>query len=144
LRWFEGQEIDDSGEFADGGISLIGDANGRIAFTVVGQSAGFSAESESSEHNYGCGTGEVQLRFKDANGNPIALPDDRYTLTIQRYRDRRSGRQQIGRRERCCPNRSTIPNFPSGNGIPGGNFHGPLTVDSRPELGDFAAAQSLH
>jgi len=136
----EGQEIDDSGEFADGGISLIGDANGRIAFTVVANPLDSPPDPNLPNTTTGAATGEVQLRFKDANGNPIALPDDRYTLTIN---DTAivdpAGNKLDGESDAAEPLNN--PNFPSGNGIPGGNFTARFTVDSRPELGDFAAAR---
>ena len=80
------------------------------------------------------------MRFKDANGNPIALPDDRYTLTIN---DTAvvdpAGNKLDGESNAAEPLNN--PNFPSGNGVPGGNFIARFTVDSRPELGDFAAAR---
>jgi len=136
----EGQEIDDSGEFADGGLSLIGDANGRIAFTVVANPLDSPPDPSLPNTTPGAATGEVQLRFKDANGNPIALPDDRYTLTIN---DTAivdpAGNKLDGESDAAEPLNN--PNFPSGNGVPGGNFVARFTVDSRPELGDFAAAQ---
>ncbi len=136
----EGQEIDGSGEFADGGLSLIGDANGRIAFTVVANPLDAPPDPNLPNTTPGAATGEIQLRFKDANGNPIALPDDRYTLTIN---DTAvvdpAGNKLDGESDAAEPLNN--PNFPSGNGVPGGNFTARFTVDSRPELGDFAAAR---
>ncbi len=136
----EGQEVDSTGEFADGGLSLIGDANGRIAFTVVANPLDSPPDPNLPNTTPGAATGEIQLRFKDANGNPIALPDDRYTLTIN---DTAvvdpAGNKLDGESDAAEPLNN--PNFPSGNGVPGGNFIARFTVDSRPELGDFAAAR---
>src|SRR5262249_23607170 len=64
-----------SGPGKDGGFTLIGDANGRIAFNVFAHVVAPTPDGQPA-------TGYVELEFVDANGNPIALPDDRYTLHI--------------------------------------------------------------
>ena len=87
---------------------------------------------------------EVQLRFVDANGNPIALPDDRYTLTINDTAivdpagNLLDGESNVGRAAQHA--RPESPSAPSGNGIPGGDFVARFTVDSRPEIGDVRLA----
>ena len=44
-----------------------------------------------------------------------------------------AGNQLDGESNAAEPNGA--PMFPSGNGVPGGNFVGRFTVDSRPEIG---------
>ncbi len=109
-----------------GQYELVGDANGIIAISqiivtnnpiVAGQPA----------------TATVQLVFAQP------LPDDRYTLTIK---DTGlidpAGNDLDGESNADEPNGG--PTFPSGDGQPGGNFVGRFTVDSRPELGTYAAS----
>ena len=133
-----------NGTHSDGGISLIGDANGRVAFKVYANNDTPTGSIDTSlippNTTPGAATGEVQLRFVDANGNPIALPDDRYTLTI----DDTTIVDPAGNRldgESNVSEPLNTPNFPSGNGIEGGNFIARFTIDSRPELGAYAASR---
>ena len=51
---------------ADGGISLVGDQVGHVAFQVF---ANLDVPATPGQP----ATGEVQLRFIDANGNPVAV-----------------------------------------------------------------------
>ncbi|HEV2971778.1 MAG TPA: Ig-like domain repeat protein, partial [Pirellulales bacterium] len=121
-----------NGTFADGGITLTGDANGRIAFQVVANNDTPTAGNPA--------TAEVQLRFVDANGKPIPLPDDRYTLTI----DDTVIVDPVGNLldgESNAAEPLDAPTFPTGNGVPGGNFSARFTVDSRPEVGTYAASR---
>jgi Ca2+-binding RTX toxin-like protein len=60
------------------------------------------------------------------------LPDDRYTLRILDGVVDPAGNALDGESNAAEPNN---PTFPSGNGIPGGDFVARFTVDSRPELG---------
>ena len=66
------------------------------------------------------------------------LPDDRYTLTVN---DTAivdvAGNELDGESNAIQPNGS--PTFPSGDGQPGGNFVARFTVDSRAEIGTYAA-----
>ena len=117
---------------SDGGITLIGDANGRIAFQVF-TNLDPVVDGEPA-------TGEIQLRFVDANGNPIALPDDRYTLTIADT-DVVDPAGNLLDGESNAQEPLNNPSFPSGNGIPGGNFVARFTVDSRPEIGDYVSSR---
>jgi hypothetical protein len=118
---------------ADGGITLIGDANGRIAFKVF---ANLDTPTPAGQP----ATGEIQLRFVDANGNPIALPDDRYTLHISDTAIVDPAGNLLDGESNAAEPLNT-PNFPTGNGVPGGDFTARFTIDTRPELGDFAAGR---
>ena len=111
-----------------GNIVLQGEANGTIAIQsvvitdnpiVAGQPA----------------TATVQLIFA------APLPDDYYTLTI----DASSlvdpaGNELDGESNAAQPNGG--PSFPSGNGIPGGNFVAAFTVNSRPEIGTWSGGSA--
>ena len=82
----------------------------------------------------------MQLNFVDANGVPIALPDDRYTLHItDNVIVDPAGNMLDGESNAAEPLNN--PTFPTGNGMPGGDFTARFTIDTRPELGDFAAAK---
>ena len=134
-----------TGPGPDGGISLVGDANGRIAFRVVVNPLDTPIPdplppNTTVINGNPAATGEIQLQFIDANGNPIALPDDRYTLTIKdttvvdpagNLLDGESNAQEP----------LNNPTFPSGNGVPGGDFVARFTVDSRPEVGSYVGQQ---
>ena len=76
-------------------------------------------------------TGTLVLTF----ANP--LPDDRYTLTIKDNVVDPAGNKLDGESNAIEPNGA--PNFPSGDGQPGGNFVARFTVDSRPEIGTWSA-----
>ncbi len=120
------------GEFANGGISLVGEANGPINFYVTATNDTPTAGNPA--------TATVTLHFVDAKGNAIALPDDRYTLTIDdTVIVDPVGNLLDGESNAGGPNNS--PTFPTGNGVPGGNFTASFTVDSRPELGAYASAR---
>lgn len=126
-------ELVEGDNHADGGITLIGDANGRIAFKVFVDLVTPTTPGQPA-------TGTIQLRFVDANGVPIALPDDRYTLHIDdSIIVDPAGNKLDGESNASEP--VNQPQFPTGNGAPGGDFTARFTVDTRPELGDFAAAR---
>ncbi|MBI1916750.1 MAG: hypothetical protein HYS12_18750, partial [Planctomycetes bacterium] len=65
------------------------------------------------------------------------LPDDRYTLTIKDNLEDPAGNNLDGESNAFEP--LEIPTFPSGDGVPGGDFHARFTVDSRPEIGTWAS-----
>lgn len=77
------------------------------------------------------------------NGNPATatvelhffapLPDDRYTLTISQNLVDPAGNNLDGEANTAEPQED--PTFPSGDGVPGGNFVARFTIDSRPEIG---------
>ncbi len=126
-------ELVEGNNHADGGITVIGDANGRMAFLVY-------AHLDTPTPPGQPATGTITLVFTDANGVPTPIPDDRYTLFIDdaiivdpagNILDGESNAQEPVNQ----------PQFPTGNGLPGGDFTARFTVDSRPELGDFAAAR---
>jgi len=120
------------GAFANGGISVVGEANGPISFYVTATNDTPTAGTPA--------TATVTLHFVDAKGNPIALPDDRYTLTI----DDTVIVDPVGNLldgESNASGPTNAPTFPSGNGVPGGNFTASFTVDSRPELGAFGSSR---
>ncbi|MEE4314996.1 MAG: Ig-like domain-containing protein, partial [Desulfofustis sp.] len=73
----------------------------------------------------------VELRFFDP------LPDDRFTLTISDAMVDPAGNALDGESNAVEPNGA--PQFPSGDGQPGGNFVARFTVDSRAEIGVWAA-----
>ena len=61
------------------------------------------------------------------------LPDDRYTLTIRDSLVDPANNQLDGESNASEPQED--PTFPSGDGVPGGDFVARFTVDSRPEIG---------
>ena len=73
----------------------------------------------------------VQLNF------PNSLPDDRYTLTIDDSIVDPPGNLFDGEANAHQPD---PPLFPSGDGFSGGDFEARFTVDSRPEIGVWAAS----
>ncbi len=79
-------------------------------------------------------TGQLIITFV----NP--LPDDRFTLTIQDDIVDPVGNRLDGESNASEPHDTPAqPTFPSGDGVPGGDFVARFTVDSRPELGTWAA-----
>ncbi len=77
-------------------------------------------------------TASIVLSFNSA------LPDDRYTLVIDDALVDIAGNNLDGENNAVEPN--DFPLFPSGDGQPGGDFVARFTVDSRPEIGVYAAA----
>ncbi|MCA9241356.1 MAG: hypothetical protein KDA37_14195, partial [Planctomycetales bacterium] len=63
------------------------------------------------------------------------LPDDRYTLTIFDSLTDDPGNALDGESNAFEPQED--PTFPSGDGVPGGDFVARFTIDSRPEIGSF-------
>jgi hypothetical protein len=68
------------------------------------------------------------------------LPDDRFTLTVLDNIIDLAGNNLDGESNASEP--QEFPTFPTGDGIPGGNFVARFTVDSRPEVGVFAAGSA--
>ena len=91
-------------------------------------------------------TATITLGFDDPNTpNYVeALPDDRFTLTISDSLVDPAGNQLDGESNANEPHEETDavpdthPDFPSGDGVPGGDFVARFTVDSRPEIGIWA------
>lgn len=65
------------------------------------------------------------------------LPDDRFTLTVSDSIVDDVGNKLDGENDAIEP---LAPFFPTGDGQPGGNFIARFTVDTRPEIGTYAAA----
>ncbi|MEM9659189.1 MAG: DUF1501 domain-containing protein, partial [Planctomycetota bacterium] len=63
------------------------------------------------------------------------LPDDRYTLTISDSITDPANNALDGESNADEPQQ--FPDFPSGDGIPGGDFIARFTVDSRPEIASY-------
>lgn len=107
-----------------GHYRVVGDANGIIPIrsitvvndpVVVGQAA----------------TASIVLEFF------TPLPDDRFTLFVSDSITDPTGVQLDGESNAAEPQPS--PGFPSGDGVPGGDFVARFTVDSRPEIGVWSA-----
>jgi Ca2+-binding RTX toxin-like protein len=71
-------------------------------------------------------SGTIQVQFFSP------LPDDRFTLTVFDSLTDPAGNKLDG--ESNASQAQNPPQFPSGNGVPGGNFVARFTVDSRPEI----------
>ncbi|NLY02819.1 MAG: DUF4394 domain-containing protein, partial [Rhodopirellula sp.] len=101
---------------------LVGDNVGPIAIkdVVVTQFIG----SDNVAH------ANIELFFFEP------LPDDRYSLTVAGLVDP-VGNEQDGESDAVQP--LETPGFPTGDGVPGGDFLARFTVDSRPEIAVWAA-----
>jgi Ca2+-binding RTX toxin-like protein/subtilisin-like proprotein convertase family protein len=118
----EAIKADIAGAF--GNYLLVGDHVGTIAIETI----------------------DVML-LPTTNGNPATamvtlkfvapLPDDRYTLTVRDNLVDPSGNKLDGESNAVEP--LETPFFPSGDGVPGGNFVVRFTIDSRPEIGSFVS-----
>ena len=83
----------------------------------------------------------------DINGTPATatavltfsspLPDDRFTLTVDDSIVDPTGNKLDGESNAKEP--QATPNFPTGDGVPGGNFVARFTIDSRPEIGSVGS-----
>ncbi len=105
---------------------LVGDHNGPIGITNVivindPPVVGFPA------------TATIELQFADP------LPDDRFTLTMFDGVIDPPGNALDGETDAIQP--LDNPQFPTGDGISGGNFVARFTVDSRPEIGVTASTR---
>src|SRR5690606_14683741 len=79
----------------------------------------------------GLGRTTIRLHFFKA------LPDDRYTLTVSDRIADNAGNALDGESHAREPLETVL--FPSGDGVPGGNFVARFTIDSRPEVATYAA-----
>jgi hypothetical protein len=92
-------------------------------------------------------TGLVPLAEVRVSGDAVELifatplADDRYTLTVLDSLHDPFGNRLDGEGDALQPLEE--PHFPSGDGLPGGNFVARFTVDSRPEVGAYAATRLL-
>jgi Ca2+-binding RTX toxin-like protein len=103
-------------------IVLVGDHSGPIAIENV-----IYIDTNSGP---GIATGSIVLTFDDP------LPDDRFTLTLKDNIIDPAGNQLDGENNAAEP--VGTPDFPTGDGIPGGDFIARFTVDSRPEIATWS------
>ena len=115
----------------EGNYRIVGDANGNIPIARV------DVKVE--------GTDAGKLLTQAILVLAAPLPDDRYTLTVSDSITDRAGNFLDGESGAVSPFEGVpgripmAPVFPSGDGLPGGPFVARFTVDSRPELGVWAA-----
>lgn len=109
---------------APGNFLVVGDANGAVAIQSVTITTDPVVDGQPA-------TATIQLVFAKP------LPDDRFTLTIKDSIVDPAGNPLDGESNAAEPSGS--PAFPSGNGLPGGDFVARFTVDSRAELGAASA-----
>ncbi len=107
-----------------GHYRLVGDHNGVIDIQSVVFNAGTPVDGNPA-------TGTITLNF----ARP--LPDDRFTLTISDALTDPAGNRLDGESNAAEPQAN--PAFPSGDGQTGGVFVARFTVDTRAELGTWAA-----
>jgi hypothetical protein len=116
-------------------FSLVGDQVGVIPISQVIVTNDPPVDGQPA-------TATIQLVFADQRpGDQSALPDDRYTLTINDRVVDPAGNRLDGESNASMP--FSAPTFPSGNGVPGGNFVARFTVDSRPHIGITNDGQEL-
>lgn len=106
-----------------GNIVLVGDANGVIPIREI-ELIDYTVAGD-------IGRTTVRLHFY------APLPDDRYTLTVYDSIQDDAGNALDGEANTIEPQET--PYFPSGDGNPGGDFTARFTIDTRPELGVWAA-----
>jgi hypothetical protein len=105
-----------------GNYQLVGDHVGVIGITAVDV-------INAARVNGQAATATIVLTFNQF------LPDDRYTLTVKDNLVDPAGNKLDGESNANGP--LDDPTFPSGDGVPGGNFVGRFTIDSRPEIATF-------
>jgi hypothetical protein len=114
----------------EGNYILVGDANGNIPISRVELITGDEGQANAVQ---------IVLHFA------IPLPDDRFTLTIEDDLTDISGNRLDGESGARAPFEGNpglnpvAPIFPTGDGVPGGDFVARFTVDSRPEIGTWGA-----
>ena len=115
----------------EGNYSLVGDANGNIPIVDVNILA--------AEDGPGVAVTQVELVFAEP------LPDDRFTITVRDTLQDPAGNALDGESGAAAPFEgnngftATAPIFPTGDGEHGGDFVARFTIDSRPEIGTWAA-----
>ena len=116
--------LEESVALALGNYSVVGDHVGNIAIESVSIVDTNVADGLPA-------TATVRITFVDY------LPDDRFTLTINDGIVDPVGNRLDGESNAAQPLED--PFFPSGDGLPGGDFVARFTIDSRPEPGTFVA-----
>lgn len=106
-----------------GVISVRGDQNGLIAISQIIVTNNPPVAGEIA-------TASIELVFAKP------LPDDRFTLVVSDSITDPSGNRLDGESNASEP--QNLPQFPSGDGVPGGAFVARFTVDTRPEIGFYA------
>lgn len=115
-----------------GNYLLVGDNNGTIPIFGVTFTTDPALSDGSPAEGY------ITLNFDNPGTLFIeTLPDDRYTLTIKDSIVDPAGNALDGESNATQP--LDGPTFPSGDGQPGGDFVARFTVDTRAELGVWAA-----
>ena len=104
-------------------VVLQGDHSGVIAITDVQWDSDPVVDG-------GFATGSIVLTFAEP------LPDDRFTLTLGDSVIDPAGNSLDGENNAAEPIGS--PFFPTGDGIPGGDFVARFTIDSRPEVATWS------
>ncbi|MDX1946758.1 MAG: DUF4394 domain-containing protein, partial [Pirellulaceae bacterium] len=97
----------------------------------------------------GIATATVELVFRLPGADGVfntsddigaALPDDRFTLTILDELQDYVGNKLDGESNSSEPQEN--PLFPTGDQVPGGNYVARFTIDTRPEVGVYAAGSA--
>ncbi|NLS94597.1 MAG: hypothetical protein GXX96_20775 [Planctomycetaceae bacterium] len=144
--FYEGQLVRFTSGVLDGQTRVITGYDGdvrRFTFDIP-----FSAAPAVGDNFviFPAATATINLVFRDpgldgvyftADDLGAPLPDDRFTLTISDSLVDPAGNQLDGESNTSEPQES--PHFPSGDGVPGGDFVARFTVDSRPEMAAYAA-----
>jgi len=121
---FQYEAIHETIALQPGNYLLEGDHSGPITIDAI--------EVENDPVTLGeVATGRVTLRFN------APLPDDRFTLTIRDTLVDPAIRPLDGETNSLSPVETS--EFKSGNGVPGGDFVGNFSVDTRVEIGTFFA-----
>ena len=107
-----------------GNYSLVGDHVGQIGIIDVNVINVAAVNNQQA-------TATITVRFAEF------LPDDRYTFTISDNLVDPANNNLDGESNANGP--LDTPVFPSGDGVPGGDFVARFTIDSRPEIGAFVA-----
>jgi len=111
-----------------GHYRLVGDANGIIPIaTVTVTNLPVTVEMPVA-------MATVVLTFFEP------LPDDRFTLTVSDAISDPVGNHLDGESNAIEPQEN--PLFPTGDGVPGGDFEARFTIDTRPEIGMWAAGSA--
>ena len=107
-----------------GNYSVVGDHVGQVPITGV-------AVNNAAPVNGQPATATIVLSFADN------LPDDRFTLVVSENLVDPAGNNLDGESNANGP--LDDPTFPSGDGVPGGDFVARFTIDSRPEIGSYVS-----
>jgi hypothetical protein len=107
-------------------FSVAGDFNGIIPIAGVNFTSNLVVAGQPA-------TGYIEISF----ANP--LPDDRFTLTVHDDLMDYAGNRLDGEMNTAEPHEYGDYQWPSGDGIPGGDFVARFTVDSRPEIATTAS-----